>query len=164
MARRGFCSLIGILILSTISLLAAETAIEIDSATFGGLRARDIGPAVMSGRIAAIDASAADPVTVWVGSASGGVWKSDNAATSFKPVFDDHTQSIGALRIDPSDAETVWVGTGETWVRNSVSVGSGVYRTTDGGDSWEHLGLEGTEVLPACLLYTSDAADDNRVV
>ena len=157
MARRGFCSLIGILILSTISLLATETAIEIDSATFGGLRARDIGPAVMSGRIAAIDASAADPVTVWVGSASGGVWKSDNAATSFKPVFDDHTQSIGALRIDPSDAETVWVGTGETWVRNSVSVGSGVYRTTDGGDSWEHLGLEGTERIAKIAVDPTDS-------
>jgi hypothetical protein len=53
--------------------------------------------------------------------------------------------TIGAIRVDPSDPETVWVGTGETWVRNSVSVGDGVYRTKDGGDSWEHLGLEATE-------------------
>jgi photosystem II stability/assembly factor-like uncharacterized protein len=122
---------------------AADTTI--DSATFGGLRARAIGPAVMSGRIAAIDGNAVDPVTIWVGAASGGVWKSENAGLTFEPVFDDHTQSIGAVRIDPSDPDTVWVGTGETWVRNSVSVGNGVYRTTDGGESWQHLGLDATE-------------------
>jgi photosystem II stability/assembly factor-like uncharacterized protein len=145
MARRAFFSFLGCLVLISISLIAAEPSIAIDSATFGGLRARDIGPAVMSGRISAIDASAADPVTVWIGSASGGVWKSDNAGTTFKPVFDDRPQSIGAVRVDPSDSETVWIGTGETWVRNSVSVGNGVYRTTDGGDTWEHLGLENTE-------------------
>ena len=141
------------------SLNAADSSITIDSATFGGLRARDIGPAVMSGRIAAIDASAADPVTVWIGSASGGVWKSDNAGTTFEPVFDDHTQSIGAVRIDPSNPETVWIGTGETWVRNSVSVGDGVYRTTDGGDTWEHLGLEKTERI-AKMAAVFPARDD----
>ena len=105
---------------------AAETPVTIDSGTFGGLRARAIGPAVMSGRISAIDATAEDPVTVWIGSASGGVWKSDNAGVTFEPVFDDHNQSIGAVTVDPSDPETVWIGTGETWVRNSVSVGDGV--------------------------------------
>jgi photosystem II stability/assembly factor-like uncharacterized protein len=149
--------LLGILILSCVSLFAADASITIDSATFGGLRARDIGPAVMSGRIAAIDASAADPVTAWIGSASGGVWKSDNAGTTFKPVFDDHTQSIGAVRVDPSDAETVWIGTGETWVRNSVSVGDGVYRTTDGGDTWEHLGLENTERIAKIAVDPTDS-------
>ncbi|HSN55094.1 MAG TPA: hypothetical protein VLT32_10490 [Candidatus Sulfomarinibacteraceae bacterium] len=132
------------LALSSSFAFAAEK-IEIDSATFGGLRARAIGPAVMSGRISAIDAVATDPVTIWVGSASGGLWKSDDAGTVFEPVFDDHNQSIGAIRVDPSNPDTVWVGTGETWVRNSVSVGDGVYRTTDGGDSWQHLGLEATE-------------------
>ena len=156
MAHRGFYSLLGLLILSCVSLFAADASITIDSATFGGLRARDIGPAVMSGRIAAIDASAADPVTVWIGSASGGVWKSDNAGTTFEPVFDDHTQSIGAVRIDPSNPETVWIGTGETWVRNSVSVGDGVYRTTDGGDTWEHLGLEKTERIAKIAVDPTD--------
>ncbi|GAF96698.1 unnamed protein product, partial [marine sediment metagenome] len=149
--------LLGLLVLSSISLSAAETSITIDSATFGGLRARSIGPAVMSGRIAAIDATATDPVTVWIGSASGGVWKSDNAGTTFEPVFDDHTQSIGAVRVDPSDPETVWIGTGETWVRNSVSVGDGVYRTTDGGDSWEHLGLESTERIAKIAVDPTDS-------
>ncbi len=135
---------------------AGDATITIDSATFGGLRARAIGPAVMSGRISAIDAVPTDPVTVWIGSASGGVWKSDNAATTFKPVFDDHLQSIGAITVDPSDPKTVWVGTGETWVRNSVSVGDGVYRTRDGGDSWEHLGLEASERIAKIAVDPND--------
>jgi photosystem II stability/assembly factor-like uncharacterized protein len=157
MTHRGFVSFIAILLISPTSLLAAESSITIDSATFGGLRARSIGPAVMSGRIAAIDASPADPVTVWVGSASGGVWKSDNSGTTFEPVFDDHTQSIGAVRVDPSNPDTVWIGTGETWVRNSVSVGDGIYRTTDGGESWEHLGLEETERIAKIAVDPNDS-------
>ncbi len=137
------------------AVLAADGP-SIDSATFGGLSARAIGPAVMSGRIAALDAWPEDPVTIWVGSASGGVWRSENAGLTFEPVFDDHTQSIGAVRVDPSDPDTVWVGTGETWVRNSVSVGDGVYRTTDGGESWQHLGLEATERIAKIEVHPSD--------
>ena len=126
----------------------------IDSYTFGALRARDIGPAKMSGRIAAIDGVPGDPegrrpTTLWVGAASGGVWKSDDAGTTFEPVFDEHPQSIGAIRVDPSDPDVVWVGTGETWVRNSVSVGAGVFKTTDGGESWKSMGLEASERIGA---------------
>jgi len=123
----------------------ADGDINITSDTFGGLQARALGPAAMSGRIAAIDAVADDPLTIYVGAASGGVWKSTDAGNTFKPVFDEQLQSIGAIRVDPSNPKNVWVGTGESWVRNSVSIGDGVYRTTDGGDSWQHLGLEKTE-------------------
>jgi photosystem II stability/assembly factor-like uncharacterized protein len=123
----------------------APAEVKITADTFGGLTARAIGPATMSGRIAALDGVATDPPTLWVGTASGGVWKSINGGQTFRPVFDDHTQSIGALRIDPSDPQTVWVGTGESWVRNSVSIGDGVYKTTDGGETWTHLGLAETE-------------------
>jgi photosystem II stability/assembly factor-like uncharacterized protein len=123
----------------------ADDAVKIDSSTFGGLRARSIGPAAMGGRIAAIDATADAPLTVYVGAASGGVWKSTDGGTTFKPVFDEYNQSIGAIAIDPSNKETVWVGTGEAWMRNSVSVGSGVYKTTDGGGTWKALGLDDSE-------------------
>ncbi len=109
----------------------------------------------MSGRIAAIDAVATDPLTIYVGSASGGVWKSVDAGTSFAPVFDDHTQSIGAITIDPTDPSTVWVGTGESWVRNSVSVGDGVYKTTDGGDTWARMGLDETEHIARIVVDPS---------
>jgi hypothetical protein len=125
------------------ALAADEVTITAD--TFGGLQARSIGPATMSGRIAAIDAVATDPLTLYVGAASGGVWKTIDGGNTFKPIFDQYTQSIGALRVDPADPKTVWVGTGESWVRNSVSVGDGVYKSTDGGDSWTHLGLEDSE-------------------
>jgi photosystem II stability/assembly factor-like uncharacterized protein len=135
-------------------LLAEE--VKIDSDAFSGLEARPIGPAAMGGRISAIDAVAGERLTIWVGAAAGGVWKSDDAGLTFKPVFDRQPQSIGALMVDPSDPKTVWVGTGESAVRNSVSVGAGVFRTTDAGDTWEKLGLEGTERIAHVAVSPKD--------
>ena len=132
-------------LLIAFSLFAAEEPIKLDSASLGALRARSIGPAVMGGRIAAIDGTADSPATIYIGAASGGVWKSTDNGTTFKPVFDEHPQSIGAIAIDKSNPQTVWVGTGESWVRNSVSVGTGVYKTTDGGATWTNVGLGDTE-------------------
>ncbi|UCC32532.1 MAG: hypothetical protein JSU86_09660, partial [Phycisphaerales bacterium] len=99
----------------------AAADVKIDSYTFGGLEARSIGPAVMGGRISAMDAVMRDRLTIYVGAAGGGVWKSVNGGTTFKAVFDEYNQSIGALTIDRSDPDVVWVGTGEPWTRNSVS-------------------------------------------
>lgn len=112
---------------------------------FGALRARQIGPATMSGRISDIDVVESDPTIIYVGSAGGGVWKSQSGGTSFRPVFDDHTMSIGKVTIDQHHPDTVWVGTGEPWVRNSVSVGTGIYKTTNGGTRWEFKGLPDSE-------------------
>lgn len=123
----------------------AQAQVKIDSATFGAIEARSIGPAKTSGRISAIDAVASDARIVYVGSASGGVWKSTNGGTTFKSVFDKNPQSIGAIAVDPTKSDTIWVGTGESWVRNSVSVGAGVYKSTDGGDNWQLVGLEDSE-------------------
>jgi photosystem II stability/assembly factor-like uncharacterized protein len=125
--------------------LHADDAVKIESSTLGGLRARSIGPAAMGGRISAIDGVGDSPATVYAGAASGGVWKSTDGAITFKPVFDDNTQSIGAVAIDPSTPANVWVGTGESWMRNSVSVGTGVYRSTDAGATWNNAGLTDTE-------------------
>ena len=136
--------------------VAADAQVQIESATFGGLRARPIGPAVMSGRIAAIDAVADNPVVVYVGTATGGVWKSKDGGITFAPIFDDYTQSIGAVRIDPSNHDIIWVGTGETWTRNSVSVGDGVYKSTDGGDTWQHMGLEDSERIARIQVDPND--------
>jgi photosystem II stability/assembly factor-like uncharacterized protein len=138
--------------------LAADE-VAVDSDTFGGLEARSIGPAVMSGRIATIDAiEEGSRLTVYVGAASGGVWKSLDGGLTFKPVFDKDTgtQSIGALAIDRANPKTIWVGTGETWLRNSVSVGDGVYKSADGGDTWQRVGLENTERIAAIVLSPSD--------
>ncbi len=81
-------------------------------------------------------------ITLFVGAASGGIWKSDDAGTRFRPVFDEQpVQSIGAITLDPKNTKNVWVGTGECWTRNSVSVGDGIYKSTDGGETWTHSGL-----------------------
>lgn len=154
-----------ILCLVTLSLCAAALpvfsqvqgskteSVKIDSETFSGLEARAIGPAVMSGRIASIDAVFENGrLTIYVGSASGGVWKSVNGGTTFKPIFDKHTQSVGAVTIDPSNPKTIWVGTGESWVRNSVSVGDGIYKSTDAGENWEPLGLKDSERISRVLV------------
>ncbi len=136
-------------------------AVKIDSETFAGLAARPIGPATMSGRVASVDAVVENGrVTVYVGSAGGGVWKSVNGGTTFKPVFDKYTQSIGAVAIDPSNPKTVWVGTGESWLRNSVSVGTGVYKSIDGGDNWEFVGLPDSERIARIIV---DPKDGNTV-
>src|SRR6201993_4550502 len=121
-----------IAILACAPLAAAQNSIKFDSATISGLPARNIGSAMMSGRIAAIDAVEQDGrITVFVGSASGGVWKSGNGGTTYKSVFDrESVQSIGAVAVDPSNTKTVWVGSGEGWLRNSVSIGDGVYKST----------------------------------
>lgn len=132
---------------------------DIDSYTFGGLKARAIGPAVMSGRIASIDAVAgAEATTIYVGAASGGLWKSRDGGVTFQPIFDDYTQSIGVVRVAPGDPEVVWVGTGESWVRNSVSVGEGVFRSDDGGETWQSVGLENTERIGAIRISPYDAS------
>lgn len=143
------------LLLST-SLLAQD-AVKLDSSTFGGLRARAIGPAVMGGRIASIDGTGGTPATIFVGTASGGVWKSTDHGTTFKPVFDQHIQSIGAVRIDKSNPQTVWVGTGESCVRNSVSVGDGVYKSTDGGSTWTNMGLQKTEHIAGLAIHPRES-------
>jgi len=132
----------------------ADTA-AIDSGTISGLGARNIGSAAMSGRISAL-AGYDDPsgkVTLFVGAASGGVWKSTNGATTFKPVFDDQpAQSIGAIALDPSNPQNVWVGSGEAWTRNSVSVGNGVYKSTDGGETWTYAGLPESERISKIIV------------
>jgi photosystem II stability/assembly factor-like uncharacterized protein len=136
---------------------AAAPAVRVDSETISGLGARNIGSAAMSGRIAALDAAReGSRLTVFVGAASGGVWKSVNGGTTFKPVFDKQpVQSIGAVTIDPKNPKVVWVGTGESWTRNSISIGDGLYKSVDGGDNWTNMGLGGTERIVKILVDPS---------
>jgi len=139
-------------------MATAQAPVKFDAETISGLSARNIGSAAMSGRIAAIDAvMEGQRLTVYVGSASGGVWKSVNGGTTFKPVFDKQpVQSIGAVAIDPKNPKVVWVGTGESWARNSVSVGDGIYKTTDGGDNWTNMGLKESERIAKILVDSSN--------
>src|SRR5438105_8610002 len=141
-----------LLLIGTLCFAAATSShgqeTSFSSATISGLGARNIGSAAMSGRISAIagNREPSGKITLFVGAASGGVWKSDDGGTRYRPVFDEqNVQSIGAITIDSTNAKNVWVGTGESWTRNSVSIGDGIYKSTDGGETWNHVGLEKSE-------------------
>src|SRR5216117_4523640 len=140
-------------------VVASQQPVKVDSETISGLGARNIGSAAMSGRIAAHAAvHEGTRLTVYVGAASGGVWKSVNAGTTFKPVFDKQAvQSIGAVTIDPKNPKVIWVGTGEAWTRNSASIGDGVYRSTDGGENWTNLGLRESERIAKILVDPTES-------
>ncbi|HEX6661845.1 MAG TPA: sialidase [Sphingomicrobium sp.] len=144
-----------ILLASAAIASAPAAAQSFDSAAVSGLGIRNIGSATMSGRIAAVAGrqESDGKVTLLVGSASGGVWKSEDGGTTFKPVFDKQpVQSIGAVALDPTNKDVMWVGTGEAWTRNSVSVGNGVYKSTDGGETWTNVGLPGTERIDRIIV------------
>ena len=135
---------------------AAQNLVPADSAAISGLNVRNIGSATMSGRIAAVAGrrEADGKVTLLIGSASGGVWKSEDGGTNFKPVFDKQpVKSIGAVALDPTNPQVMWVGTGESWTRNSVSVGDGVYKSTDGGETWTKMGLPATERITRIVVH-----------
>ena len=109
------------------------------------LRFRNIGPAVTGGRIHDVEALPDDPSTIYVATASGGLWKSTNKGTTWKPIFEGKPVStFGDLAIAPSNPDVLWAGTGEQNNRQSTSWGNGVYRSTDAGETWAHLGLEET--------------------
>jgi len=116
------------------------------SGTFTGIKFRSIGPAVTSGRIVDIAVDPRFRNRYFVAAASGGVWKTVNDGTTWDPVFDDEgSYSIGCVVIDPNNPSVVWVGTGENNSQRSVSYGDGIYRSEDGGKSWENVGLKSSE-------------------
>jgi photosystem II stability/assembly factor-like uncharacterized protein len=139
--------------------IATCAAAPLDASAVSGLGARNIGSAAMSGRIAAVAGRREKDgkVTLFVGSATGGVWKSTDGGTSFDPVFDKQpVQSIGAIALDPTRPDTVWVGTGESWTRNSVSIGDGIYKSTDGGETWTNMGLPNSERIARIVVSPTD--------
>lgn len=133
------------------------TAQSINSSTFGAMEARWLGPGTMSGRITAIQGVNKEPRFLYIGTAGGGVWRSTNAGASFKPIFDKYCQSIGDLAIDQSNPKTIYVGTGESNMRNSVSHGDGMYKTTDGGENWDKIGLDSTEHIAKIAIHPTNS-------
>ncbi|MFQ5705141.1 MAG: WD40/YVTN/BNR-like repeat-containing protein [Gemmatimonadales bacterium] len=126
---------------------------------YSGLKYRYIGP--IGNRTSAVVGVPGDPMVYYVGASSGGIFKSVDAGLNWTPIFDDQpAQSIGALAIAPSDPNIVWAGTGEAWVRSNISIGNGVYKSTDAGRTWQHMGLDRTGRIGRIVI---DPRDPNIV-
>jgi photosystem II stability/assembly factor-like uncharacterized protein len=153
MFRIAFCTL-----LTGVSLSALSQEKMIAGEYFGDLKARHIGPALMSGRVSDVELHPKNSNIVLIGSAGGGVWKSQDGGVRFNSIFDGYCQSIGVVTIDPNDPDnTYWVGTGETWTRNSVSMGDGIYKTTDGGKNWTKMGLEKSDRIASIQIHPNNS-------
>ncbi|ANM31682.1 glycosyl hydrolase [Acidobacteria bacterium Mor1] len=140
---------------------ADEPESKFKSTTFSGLSLRLIGPALTSGRIGDIAVNPEDHSEWFVAVASGGVWRTRNAGTTFTPVFDSQgSYSIGCVTIDPNNPNVIWVGTGENNSQRSVGYGDGVYKSVDGGSSWTHMGLKDSQHIGKILV---DPRDSNVV-
>ena len=141
--------------------IAADEAEEDDSllnsGALAGLAMRNIGPAFMSGRVSDIAAHPTDPGTWYVAVGSGGVWKTGNSGTTWQPIFENEgSYSVGCLTIDPHDPATIWVGSGENVSGRHVGYGDGVYRSRDGGATWENLGLKESEHIGRIVVHPED--------
>lgn len=157
------CRPASILLLCAMLLLPAlitaqEDAGRMQASTFAGLAARNLGPGLMSGRIADIAIHPWDRATWYVAAGSGGVWKTVNAGTSWEPIFDAQpSYSIGVVTLDPSNPEVVWVGTGENVSGRHVGFGDGVYRSGDGGRTWTNVGLRDSQHIGKILVHPEDS-------
>ncbi len=126
--------------------------------TFAGLKLRSVGPALMSGRICDFAVDSDNPAHYFAAVCSGGLWKTENAGTTWMPVFDSQgSYSIGCVTMDPNNANVVWVGTGENNSQRSVSFGDGVYRSRDGGASWKNVGLKESEHIGMIVVDPRDS-------
>ncbi len=140
--------------------LGAQTPAPMPTATasadaFAALRYRHVGP--VGNRVSAVTGVPGDANVYLVGAASGGIWKTEDGGHSWRPVFDDHgVQSIGALAVAPSDPDVVWAGTGEPFIRSNVSHGAGIFRSDDGGESWNFRGLEATGRIARVVVHPHD--------
>tara|TARA_B100000768_G_scaffold2108_1_gene2723 strand:+ start:445 stop:3525 length:3081 start_codon:yes stop_codon:yes gene_type:complete len=154
--------LLGILTLFSTTNYSQDISLK-GKELFGGMQARHIGPALMSGRIIDVENHPTNPRIIYLGAAGGGVWKSSDTGTTFSPIFDDYAQSIGVVKLDPKHPdEIIWVGTGEIWTRNSVSVGDGLFKSTDGGINWIKVGFENSERISS-IVINPDNTDEMYV-
>lgn len=145
-------ALLGLAAFCLFTALPSSTAQEISKETISQMQFRHVGP--IGNRINSVSGVTGDPLTYIVGAASGGVWKTTDGGLNWRPVFDKQdVHSIGSLSIAPSNPQTVYVGTGESFIRSNISIGKGMYKSTDGGETWKHIGLENTGRISRVLVH-----------
>lgn len=148
-----------IFVLGSLPLAAQNNdATSVSETNFNGLELRNIGPALTSGRIADIAIHPDHENTWYVAVGSGGVWKTNNAGTTWNPIFDGQSSySIGSVTIDPNNPHTIWVGTGENVGGRHVGYGDGIYKSTDGGQTWQNMGLENSEHISKVVVHPENS-------
>ena len=135
-----------------------EPKTKLNAETLSGLELRGIGPAINSGRVVDFAVTPGKRHRYFAATASGGLWKTENAGTTWKPVFDgEGSYSIGCVTIDPANPNVIWVGTGENNSQRSVSFGDGVYKSMDGGQSWSNMGLKESEHIGRIVVHPQDS-------
>src|SRR6266513_2156099 len=141
----------------TTGVSSASSGITLDSTLLAGFRWRNIGPANMGGRVSSVTGIPSPSKTFFVAAAAGGIWKTTNAGTTFRPVFENEKcVSMGELAIAPSDTMQVWAGTGEEDSRNTISTGCGIFKSTDGGLTWKRTGLEKTGAIGRIVVHPTN--------
>lgn len=156
--RLIICSFFFLIITNAISAQENDKDTLFSDKTFSGLKLRSVGPALMSGRIADIAINPNDPNQWYIAVGSGGVWKTNNAGTTWKPLFDgESSYSIGCITLDPQNPFVVWVGTGENVGGRHVGYGDGIYRSLDGGDSWKNMGLKESQHISKIIVHPEDS-------
>ena len=146
---------VSIFILSISFFLSGQ---ELDMHKFKSMKPRSIGPAGMSGRVTSIDVVLKSPNLIYIGTASGGVWKSESDGIKWDPIFDkEKVLSIGAVAVDQINPNTIWVGTGEGNPRNSQSSGYGIYKSINSGKDWDLMGIEKTNNIHRIIVHPTNS-------
>src|SRR5690349_3456277 len=158
MQRMTICGLIAAMLMALLlaCALSPVAAQQIAPSRSDALRWRMIGP-FRAGRVNAVTGVPGQPTTFYFGSVGGGVWRSGNSGRTWTPIFDGAgAASIGAIAVAPSDADVIYVGTGEADMRDSIQFGDGMYRSSDAGKTWKHIGLESTRQIGRVIVHPRD--------
>ena len=152
LCRRLATALVGLALLASSSPTAAQ---EVTTADLGAMSFRHIGP--VGNRVTSVTGVIGDRFTYYAGAASGGIWKTDDAGLNWYPIFDDYpVHAIGEITVAPSDPNIVWIGTGEPFLRSNVSLGNGVWKSTDAGTTWTHMGLDDTGRISRLIVHPTN--------